>query len=418
MKNNNVKKTKTLFQSVCFVVVMITLGVYSCRETEPEPLTATLADLFAQKLEDTLQNRGVGYAFTIYEGTELKAEGSGGFQSRTADPEGQKDFTPDTKLHIASMTKTITAMAFLKAASQKGLKTSDLIAPYLPASWKLGAGIDKITFGDLLTHKSGIRGLGGSCLNGAYGENIYTGLKSLMALGVTSRGNYCYQNANFGLFRILIPRILGYAFTGNDATDDAQTQQRYLAFLQQEIFEKAGVQNAIAAFPANNPTYTYNFPLTADQRGWNPGSFGPVLGAYGMYLTATEAGKIYASALSSGTNEVLTSALADSLIVKNLGCYKVTSNLGTMVYHDGWWYEVLTPAGRGLRTIWVKFPNNLTCVLFVNALQYKNSSLLFPFNDGNIVGFVYNAYAKALQARGARVSAESASLSIEHPEPH
>jgi len=418
MKNNSVKNSKILYHSLMVVVVTITLGLQSCRETEPEPSTATLADLFAQKLEDTLQNRGVGHAFTIYEGTELKAQGSGGFQSRKADPEGQKDFTPDTKLHIASMTKTITAMAFLKAVSQKGLKTSDLIAPYLPPSWKLGAGVDKITFGDLLTHKSGISGLSSSCLNGAYGENIYTGLKSLMALGVTSRGNYCYQNANFGLFRILIPRILGYTFTGNDATDDLQTQQRFLAFLQQEIFEKAGIQNALAAFPVNNPTYTYNFPLTVDQRGWNPGSFGPVLGGYGMYLTATEAGKIYALALSSGSNEVLTPALADSLIVKNLGCYKATSNLGTMVYHDGWWYEVLTPSGRGLRTIWVKFPNNLTCVVFVNALQYKNGSLRFPFNDGNIVGFVYSAYAKAVQARGARISAESESLLIEHPEPH
>lgn len=200
--------------------------------------------------------------------------------------------------------------------------------------------------------------------------------------------------------------------------DDVQTQQRYLAFLQQEIFLKAGVQNAVASFPVNNPTYTYSFPVTAAQKGWNPGGFNAVLGGYGMYLSATEAGKIYASALSSGTNEVLSTTLADSLIIRNLGCYKATANLGTIVYHDGWWYESLQPAGRGLRTLWVKFPNNITCVLMVNALQYRGSSLVFPFNDGNILGFVYNAYVKALQARGARVSAEALPLFVEHPEPH
>lgn len=400
------------------LLVLITVGIYGCKETEPDPEPLSLPELFAQKMEDTLQNRGVGYAFTIYEGTQLVATGSGGFQSRAADPEGQKEFTVDTKLHIASMTKTLTAMAFLKAASQKGIKLGDVIAPYLPPFWKQGAGMEKVTFGDLLTHKSGIKGLNGTCQNGSYGENIYDGLRKLIALGVSSRGEYCYQNANFGLFRILIPRMMGYAFTGNDATDDAQTQQRYLAFLQQELFGKVGVQNAVATFPVNNPTYTYNFPVTATQKGWNPGGFNAVLGGYGMYLTATEAGKIYASALSSGTNEVLPTALADSLIIKNLGCYKATSNLGTIVYHDGWWYESLQPAGRGLRTLWVKFPNNITCVLLVNALQYRSGSLVFPFNDGNILGFVYNAYVKALQGRGARLSAEAVPLSVEHPEPH
>jgi CubicO group peptidase (beta-lactamase class C family) len=398
--------------------VLITVGIYGCKETEPDPEPLSLTELFAQKMEDTLRNRGVGYAFTIYEGTQLVASGSGGFQSRAADPEGQKEFTIDTKLHIASMTKTLTAMAFLKAAALKGVKTTDVIAPYLPSSWKLGAGMGKVTFGDLLTHKSGIKGLNGTCQNGSYSENIYDGLRKLVALGVSSRGEYCYQNANFGLFRILIPRMMGYGFTGNDATDDAQTQQRYLAFLQQEIFVKADVQNAVTTFPVNNPTYTYNFPVTVAQRGWNPGGFNAVLGGYGMYLTATEAGKIYGSALSSSKNEVLPAALADSLIVKNLGCYKATSNLGTIVYHDGWWYESLQPAGRGLRTLWVKFPNNITCVLLVNALQYRGGSLVFPFNDGNILGFVYNAYVKALQGRGARVSAEAGPLFVEHPEPH
>ncbi len=417
------KKTKKsrqwrAIQLFAFLLVLTSGGIYSCGEAEPDPSTQPLPEVFAQKMEDTLKDRGIGYAFAIYEGTQLMAKGSGGFQSRSNDPEGQKDFTPDTKMHIASMTKTLSAMAFLKTANQKGVKTTDLIAPYLPPTWQLGAGISQITFGDLLTHKSGIKGLSGSCLNGSDSENNYDGLKKIIALGVTSRGTYCYQNANFGLFRVLIPRILGYTFTGKDATDDAQTQQRYLAFLQQEIFEKAGIQNVVTTFPANNPTYTYNVPITTAQKGWNPGNFSQVFGGYGMYLTATEAGKIYASALSSGTNEVLTTALADSLIVKNLGCYKASSGLGTMVYHDGLWFDWINPVGRGLRTLWVKFPNNITCVLFVNALHYQNNSLVFPFNNGNIVSFIYNAYAKAVQARGARISAEAASLYIEHPEPH
>jgi hypothetical protein len=160
--------------------------------------------------------------------------------------------------------------------------------------------------------------------------------------------------------------------------------------------------------------------LSASQIGWNPGNFSQTLGGYGMYLTTVEAGKIYAAALSSAVNSVLPNALSDSLLVKNLGCYKATSGIGTYYYHDGWWYSGLVSTGQGLRTIWMKFPNNITCVLFVNALQWKNSSLIFPFNSGNIVGFMYNAYAQALQARGMRVGIETEvpPLQIEHPEPH
>ncbi|MFN8348493.1 MAG: serine hydrolase domain-containing protein [Spirosomataceae bacterium] len=392
--------------------------IWSCNPEKNEPVEPTLPALMAQKLEDTLRTKDVGFAFTIYEGTELIAKGSGGFQSRKADPEGKKNFTPDTKLHIASMTKTLTAMAFLKLAQQKGLHTTDRIAKYLPPAWAQGAGVNQITFGDLLTHRSGIVGLGSNCQNGSFTENIYSGLRQLIAKGVTSRGNYCYQNANFGLFRVLVPSILGYSFTGNETADASATEKQYLAFLQQEIFEKAGVSNATITHPSGNPTYTYNVPISDFQTGWNPGNFAQTLGGYGMYLTATEAGKIYAEALSGGRNTVMTGALADSLLTKNLGCYKVTSGTGTYYYHDGWWYSGLSANAQGLRTIWMKLPNNLTCVLFVNALQWRSGSPVFPFNSGNIVGFVANAYAQALQVRGMRIGAEAFVFEIEHPEPH
>ncbi|MEZ4904754.1 MAG: serine hydrolase domain-containing protein [Spirosomataceae bacterium] len=390
----------------------------ACRLSEDtQPTKPSVAELMKQKLEDSLKTKEVGYAFAIYEGTELLAQGSGGFQSRAVDPEGQKNFTADTKLHIASMTKTLTAMAFLRVAQQYKLNTTDKIAPFLPTAWVRGAGVAQITFGDLLTHRSGITGLGSNCQNGAYTENVYSGLRRLVEKGVTTRGSYCYQNANFGLFRVLIPRILGYQFTGNETTDDAETQKRYLAFLQQEIFTKAGI-NATIVHPPGNPTYTYNFPIATTQRGWNPGDFSQTFGAYGVYLTATEAGKIYATALSSANNAVLPNTLSDSLLAKDLGVYKVAGQAGTAYYHDGWWYSGLSSSGQGLRTIWMKLPNNITCVLFVNALVWRNGSLVFPYNSGNIVAFTYNAYAQAMQARGMRLGTENETLQIEHPEPH
>jgi CubicO group peptidase (beta-lactamase class C family) len=332
------------------------------------------------------------------------------------DAEGEKPYTIDTKMHIASMSKTIAAMAFVRLAAQKGIKTSDKIGPYLPPSWPKGENIDQITFRDLLNHRSGIVGLGDYCQNGAYSENIYTGLKQLIGKGVkaANRGQYCYQNANIGLFRVLIPALTGYVFSGNEATDDQQTQALYRTYVQKNVFEPVGLTNVVPTYPASNPTYTYDSPYSG-RKGWNPGDFLQTLGAYGWYLTPREAGTLYASVLSSTDQAVLPTAYKDTLLLKNLGCFRIASTLGDVAYHDGRWYENGRAPYTGLRTIWMKLPNNLMVALFVNALDIQRG--LYPSRDGtDIVVAVFRAYDRARQAVGGRSA--PAVLMLEHPEPH
>ncbi len=377
----------------------------------------SLTDAFAQTLTGLLQNRDIGYGFVVYENNEMKASGAGGLKSRAVDPEGEKPYTIDTRMHIASMSKTIAAMAFTQLAAQKHIRTTDKIAPYLPSSWTKGANIDQITFYDLFNHRSGIIGLGNNCQNGSYTENIYNGLKQLIANGVktANRGLYCYQNANIGLMRVLIPAITGYVFTGNDYTDDQQTQQLYRAYVQDNVLAKVGLTNIIPTYPANDPTYCYDYPYTTGRKGWNPGDFSNTLGAYGWYLTPREAGKLYATVLSSTDQSVIPTAYKDTLLLNNLGCFRVATSLGDMAYHDGWWYYNSQAPYVGLRTIWMKLPNNITVALFVNVLNRQTG--LFPTDNGvDIVPFVFRAYTTARQLSGGRLAAVT--LTLEHPEPH
>lgn len=377
----------------------------------------TLTDLFARTLTDLLQNRDIGYGFVIFENNELKASGAGGLKSRLVDAEGEKPYTIDTKMHIASMSKTIAAMAFTQLMTQKGIRTTDKISPYLPPAWVQGENINLITFRDLFNHRSGIIGLGSNCQNGAYSENIYSGLKQLIAKGikVTNRGQYCYQNANIGLMRVIIPAMSGYTFTGNDAEDDQQTQQLYRAYIQKNVLEKVGLTDIIPTYPSNAPTYCYDYPYTAGRKGWNPGNFSSTLGAYGWYLTPREAGKLYATVLSSADQSVLPAAYKDTLLLNNLGCFRVATSLGDMAYHDGWWYYDSKAPYVGLRTIWMKLPNDITAVLFVNVLNRQTG--LFPTDNGvDIVPFVFRAYTKARQLSGGRLGVVE--LRLEHPEPH
>lgn len=379
-------------------------------------LKLTFPDLLGGELTDLLRNRDIGYGFVVFEGDVLKVSGQGGLRSRLVDAEGEKPYTIDTKMHIASMSKTITAMAFTQLMAQKGLKTTDKIAPYLPPSWPKGENIDQITFRDLLNHRSGFVGLMDNCQNGAFSENIYGGLKQLISKGVkaVNRGKSCYQNANFGLFRVLIPALTGYAFTGNDATDDQQTQQLYLTYVQKNVLEKVGLTNIVPTQPTAEPTYTYDSPYSG-RKGWNPGGFASTLGAYGWYMTPREAGQLYAAVLSSPDQAVLPTAYKDTLLLNNLGCYRATMLTGDLAYHDGLWYERASAPYAGLRTIWMKMPNNVTMVLFVNALDSQRG--IFPSSNGtDIVMSVIQAYNRAWQSANGRIAPPT--ITLEHPEPH
>ncbi|MFC5409909.1 serine hydrolase domain-containing protein [Larkinella bovis] len=399
--------------------LLLLLGLVgtSCRKGEadrtPEPLT--WFDYLGKALDDSLKTRNIGYGFVILEKGEVRASGSGGSKSRITEPEGEKPFTLNTKMHVASLSKTITAIAFLHLAAEKGLKTTDKIAPYLPPAWIKGENIDQITFRDLMTHRSGIIGLGNTCQNGAFAENNWGGLRQLVEKGVrsTNRGSYCYQNANFGLFRVLIPGILGYAFTGNDLTDDQQTQQHYLEYVQKTIFEPVGIRDVLANQPPVDPTYAYAYPL-GGLSGWNPGNFTNTVGAYGWYLTPSEAGKLFATVLSTADQSVLTAAWKDTLLTNRLGSFAGTTSEGPISYHDGWWYLKLTQY-QGIRAIWMKFPEEVTAVLFVNALHHSRG--FFPSDDGtDIVQYLSRAYSLTRPLKTGRKSAGS--LTLEHPEPH
>lgn len=397
---------------------MLGLVLANCQKSDDEvtpgkPLT--WFDYFGKALNDSLKAKKVGYGFVILEKGEVRASGSGGFRSRASEPEGEKAFTLDTKMHIASMSKTIATMAFLHLAAEKGIKTTDRILPYLPPAWAKGENINQITFRDLMTHRSGIIGLGNNCVNGAFTENNWLGFKQLLQQGVktANRGNYCYQNANFGLFRVLIPGILGYQFTGNDGTDDQQTQQRFMDYVQKNVFEKVGISNVSANQPTGDPTYSYAYPYTG-VAGWNPGNFTSTVGAYGWHLTPSEAGKLFATVLSTTDQSVLTTAWKDTLFNNRLGTFAGTTADGAIQYHDGWWFLKLAQY-QGVRTAWMRFPNEVVAVLFVNALHHSRGN--FPSDDGtDIVTYLSRAYTLTRQMKTGRKKAGE--LVLEHTEPH
>ena len=374
-------------------------------------------------LNDSLKNRGFGYSFIVTRKNEIVGEGYGGYQARSIEDGGERLVTTDTKMQIASMTKTLTAVAFLKLASAKGIKTTDKILPYLPKSWIIGPNVDQITFRDLMLHQSGIVGLNGICQNGAAGENGWYGLQLLIERGIRleNRGQQCYQNANYGMFRVLIPSILGYQFSDDNYTDDYETRRLYEKYMKEEVLAKLGVSSPeILVNSSMSPTFGYDFPYSQGTKGFDPGDFRNTAGGYGIYLSAREAAKVYSGLFSTTDVSVLSAALKDSILTRGMGSYSSITPQGKFSYHDGWWHlGINTGKAKGFRSLWMKCPDDITVVIFINALRHGDG--LFPIRSdfySDITSYVLWAFSGINTLENGRREAVNFHQYLQDPQPH
>lgn len=363
------------------------LFIVSCKKESSNDSNTDVAfnyTVFADSLEHQLDKTQYGYSITIYKGGDFLMSRNGGESVKAIDG-GTKLFADTTRIHMASITKTLTTMAAIKLLSEKNIPLSEQVYKYLPAAWTKGPGFTSITFRELLTHTSGLRDIGGGCTNND--PNFYSGLKDLVAQGVVADKSYCYQNGNFGLFRILLPIINGVALTGNDNFDNTITQQGYNDLMQQYVFSKEGITASENYSPGN--ALLYEYPYTS-KAGFNPGSLGTRAGGLGWYLSTKDVAKIMSTFSNSADQSIISNAWKDSILTRSYGCFTSNTTKGTAYWHDGIWYSYQGAGCQGMRSIWMKLPvNDMTVVLVVNALRGPSG---FPIANTGITQYVLNAF--------------------------
>ena len=106
-------------------------------------------------------------------------------------------------MHVASLSKIVTAIAMTRLLGGAGISPSTPIIDYLPGYWAKGPHVGKITFAELMTHTSGL------AFGATNSRSDFKWMKSQIAAGTTHRGQFYYQNMNFGLCRILLATING-----------------------------------------------------------------------------------------------------------------------------------------------------------------------------------------------------------------
>lgn len=225
--------------------------------------------------------------------------------------------TPDTRYHIASITKPFTATAILILQDRGRLSIDDPLTKYIPdapAAWQ------GITLRHLLAHTSGL-GDHNPLLAGHFGEPFTParlwGIIRTLPLDSPPGEKYQYSNAGFSILGLVIEKVSG---------------QPYGDFLRDNIFA-----------PLHMDATGYNPPAgPKDAIGYEMGEDGPVAAAHRDLTNSFSAG-----GLVSTTHDLLTwqealfggrliskTALAE-MQTQGLGIARMTLDDHTLYSHSG-----------------------------------------------------------------------------------
>jgi hypothetical protein len=342
-------------------------------------------DDFAAAIEGDLDGRCVGYGYAILQNGQVIRSGGGG-AAQLGDPENIFDpgipFTADTVKDCHSVSKTITAVALLRALAQAGVSLDTAMWTFLPADLQgviNDPNVANVTFRRLLNHRSGFAG------SNAFS---WAQLKNQLQGGLANPiGTYEYSNWNYAVCRLLIPYILNLNFyrsteaglaaqglpDGGVGTLDSMTSNAYISWVRNQVFAPSGL-GTIHPRPVEEtlPVFGWYYDHSAASI---PGQIMPdrrlTVGSGGWALSARQYGR-FISALFRG--ELLSAGQLGMLQDGSLGMFNRVGSNGSDVYYS---HNGATTSSVGGRSVWMAFPGDIQVVVQVNSINnaYEGSGL-------------------------------------------
>ncbi len=320
---------------------------------------------FSKKLDDQLNGRTVGYEYAIYQGEVLSASGAGGY----ADILAHTPMTANRRMTVASMSKTITATAFMRAieilnAAGPTISLDSKISAYLPHGWDVKK-VENITFRHLLLHTSGLR-------DAPDDHDRFNSLKHTIASGLTNFKTREYQNCNYSLLRILIPNMI-YGVDKSEknifelAALDLSLSKRCFDFVRDKVLGPIGLGSVSLA--PNGPGeagkyYDFNnqskVPYHDPDFNWHLLRFG----AGHWFMSSIEFGRFIAG-LSNG--KIVSKASFEVMRSLDLGMYPDDSTIGGKNWNHSGGFDTTAFFTGGMTGAWVLLPNNITAVILANS---------------------------------------------------
>jgi len=323
---------------------------------------------FGEQLTRTYADSAVGWAFTLSKNGKLVHEQAGGYKITPADQRNGNGapYLPSTRIHVASLSKTITALAIGKLVEQRKLTWDDRVKSFLPSYWKLHPDFEATTILDLVSMKSGLDGPLDAL------SSHTDSLRKLMARGPNpqKRGTFNYQNTGYGLLRIIIGYAAGYRElrpAADSLVVGMVTANLYKKYISDNLFAPAEITSADCRNTDLEPAFQYPFPY-ANESGelTGAGDLSEYAGGFGWYLSATEAANLINATFVE--QKILTEGtLAE--IVKIQFPFRIRKNGYGEYFTSGgdWGHPVKDGGWRGIHAYYYCFPENVVVTVFVNS---------------------------------------------------
>jgi CubicO group peptidase (beta-lactamase class C family) len=334
------------------------------------PVGGPYLRVMAQYLEDTLgENTVVGMSYALSQHGQLAIAGSTGFAQRA--PDDEVPMTSKIRSTVASVSKAITAPLVYKLLRENGLTVGSRIASWLPASWIKGSGFTNtqgdLTFRHLLTHTSGLdqafAALKADGDEGPWG-NDWDGLKFVVENGTVPDSPRDYKNANFALFRVLIPELWKAVGGPGSSITEGNVGERYLSYLHGLVLDREGIDSIACGPQAGYPeAKSYNFDDPGLAGASSSSSLDGCGGHANLHFSAQELTR-YAAAFRYN-DTIMAPSDRTTMRAERAGwdtAVGVTD--GTAYAHGGSWNKT---GGRKTRTCVMELPHGVNASIIVNS---------------------------------------------------
>ncbi len=334
----------------------------ACQKNATDDLcipTAQIEMLDAQ-LQANLATELKGYTYLITKDGQVQRTHSKGEARSPQD--GFQPWNEFQKMHIASISKTITTVATLRLLKLKGLSPDEKIYKYLPPDWEIGPNVQYLSFRDLMSHRAGFL----DKINSAPTLSTkYDGLKIMVANGTNGLKTRQYSNVHHALLRIILPVLIDYPHTSATTYDEALTARRYEEIVKSLVFDPLGIQAALLDDDPQTGVLAYS--AASDPHGtYESFDYRLESGGYGWVLSARDVATFWSYLWHS--DELLDEAQRQDMRGSEMGLWNSGDAKGGRYYCKlGGWFRTVHGAEHWLRCAAVEFPDGTAVVLFTNA---------------------------------------------------
>jgi len=312
--------------------------------------------LFTDTLHAALKDNVRGYSMAVRKGTSLASHVIWDYAKSPT--EGNKGWTIDTRMHVASVSKLLTAITLVDLLDEQGISLSAKIGPYLPDYWSVGNNVADITFRDVMRHRSGFAS--------DDHDGSFPAMKREVARNVAPNPGSHYANVNFSLLRVLGATVSGWVPADtewdaeiNDAMWDLAATQWLLSRTNAKVLSPSGVA-AMSPIPSGDSAFAYS--SRTDNAGWNSGDVSTQLGGVGYRLSPNDVAKVLGTFRRGG--KIVPESVAKAAIEGYLGINGSSDTpLGKAYFRKGGW-------GSGSdveQSVAYYMPGDIEIVVFVNS---------------------------------------------------